>query len=60
VVTFFNQSKGFGFIRDGQSGESLFVHVNNITEPITEGNAVLYETERGPKGMMAVKVKVNR
>jgi len=60
TVTFFNQSKGFGFIRDGQSGESLFVHVNNITEPITEGNSVTYEMERGPKGMMAVNVKVNR
>jgi len=60
TVTFFNQSKGFGFIRDGQSGESLFVHINNITEPITEGNSVSYEMERGPKGMMAVNVKVNR
>ncbi|PTN10260.1 cold-shock protein [Mangrovibacterium marinum] len=60
TVTFFNQSKGFGFIRDGQSGESLFVHVNNILEPITEGNSVSYEMERGPRGMMAVQVKVNR
>ena len=60
TVTFFNQSKGFGFIRDGQSGESLFVHVNNVTEPIVEGNSVSYEMERGPKGMMAVNVKVNR
>ncbi|RKD87847.1 cold-shock protein [Mangrovibacterium diazotrophicum] len=60
IVTFFNQSKGFGFIRDGQSGESLFVHINNITEPIVEGNSVSYEMERGPKGMMAVNVKVNR
>lgn len=60
TVTFFNQSKGFGFIRDGQSGESLFVHVNNTTEPLLEGNSVSYEMERGPKGMMAVNVKVNR
>lgn len=60
TVTFFNSAKGFGFIRDGQSGESLFVHVNNITEPIVEGNSVSYEMERGPKGMMAVNVKVNR
>ncbi len=60
IVTFFNSTKGFGFIRDSQSGESLFVHINNITEPITEGNSVSYEMERGPKGMMAVNVKVNR
>ncbi|MFV0378938.1 MAG: cold-shock protein [Mangrovibacterium sp.] len=60
TVSYFTQSKGYGFIRDKQSGESVFVHVNNITEPIVEGNAVQFELERGPKGMMAVNVKVER
>ncbi len=60
TVSFFNDGKGFGFIRDGLTGESLFVHVNNLEEPIKEGNSVLYEMEKGPKGPIAVKVKVNR
>lgn len=60
TVSYFTQSKGYGFIRDKQSGESYFAHVNNLTEPIVEGNAVLFELERGPKGMMAVNVKVER
>lgn len=60
TVSFFNEGKGFGFIRDGQTGESLFVHVNNLEEPIKEGNSVLYEMEKGPKGLIAVNVKVNR
>lgn len=60
TVSFFSQSKGYGFIRDKQSGESLFVHVNNVTEPIVEGNMVTFEMERGPKGMMAVNVVVDR
>ncbi len=57
TVTFFNESKGFGFIRDGETKESLFVHVNNLEEPIKEGNAVTFEIEKGPKGLVAVKVK---
>ena len=60
TVTFFNDGKGFGFIRDAMTRESLFVHVNSLMEPIKEGNAVLYEMERGPKGMVAVNVAVDR
>jgi len=60
VVTFFNKSKGFGFIRDDESRESLFVHMNNITEPIAETDRVEFETDRGPKGMMAVNVRIKK
>ncbi len=60
VVTFFNTSKGYGFIKDLETQESVFVHVNNTTEPIAENNRVQFEVEMGPKGPSAVKVKIAR
>lgn len=59
VVTYFNDSKGYGFIKDLQSQESVFVHINVLTEPLSEGNKVTFEVERGPKGLTAVNVKKN-
>lgn len=57
-VTFFNTSKGFGFIKDTENGESIFVHSNGLLSPIKENDTVTFETERGFKGLNAVKVKV--
>lgn len=57
IVSFFNDSKGYGFIRDLQSQESIFVHVNGLMEQIREGDKVTFETEQGQKGLNAVKVK---
>ncbi len=57
-VTFFNDSKGYGFIKDINSQESIFVHINNILDPIKEGNRVTFETERGPRGLNAINVKL--
>lgn len=60
TVTFFNDSKGYGFIKDSDNGESIFVHVNGLTEPIKEGNKVTFEVEMGHKGPNAVRVKLSR
>ncbi|HWA34566.1 MAG TPA: cold shock domain-containing protein, partial [Cyclobacteriaceae bacterium] len=49
-VTFFNTSKGFGFIRDDESGESVFMHTKSLSEPVTENDRVSFTTEHGPKG----------
>lgn len=57
VVSFFNDSKGYGFIKDSVSKESIFVHINNVQDDIKEGNLVKFETEMGPKGPTAVRVK---
>lgn len=57
IVTFFNESKGYGFIRDKDTQESVFVHVNGLEEPIKENNKVNFEIEMGPKGPNAVNVK---
>ncbi len=56
-VSFFNNSKGFGFIKDSDSGDSIFVHSNGLREPIKENDMVSFETERGMKGLTAVNVK---
>lgn len=56
-VSFFNHDKGYGFIKDKNSQESYFVHINNCQEPIDEQDRVQFELERGDKGMVAVKVK---
>lgn len=58
VVAFFNDSKGYGFIKDSETKESVFVHVNNLVEEIKEGNMVSFEVERGQKGLAAIKVKL--
>ncbi len=58
VVTFFNNEKGYGFIKDKETSESVFVHVNSLSEPIKENNIVSFETEMGPKGVNAVNVKL--
>jgi cold shock CspA family protein len=57
IVTFYNESKGYGFIRDLQSQESIFVHISELLEPIKEHDKVTYELEKKQKGWNAVKVK---
>ena len=56
-VSFFDHSKGFGFILDSINQEKYFVHVSGLLEDIEENDKVTYELERGLKGMNAVRVK---
>lgn len=58
IVSFFNDSKGYGFIKDLETKESVFVHINNVLEDIREGNSVTFEVEMGPKGPSAIRVKL--
>jgi cold shock CspA family protein len=60
VVSSFNESKGYGFIKDIKTGESIFVHVKSLSEPLKENNKVTFETEAGPKGLNAVNVNIVR
>ena len=57
-VTFFNTAKGFGFIKDLISQESVFVHANDLTESIKENDKVSFEVQMGKRGPMAVNVKL--
>ena len=58
IVTFFNTAKGYGFIKDMETQQSVFVHNNSLTEQIKENNKVSFEVEMGPKGANAVNVKL--
>jgi cold shock CspA family protein len=58
VITFFNEAKGFGFIRDLQTGESVFVHANQADCLLKENLKVNFDTEKGPKGLAAIDVQV--
>lgn len=56
-VTYFNTAKGYGFIKDLQTQESIFVHSNTLTFAIKENDMVSFEAENGFKGLNAVNVK---
>jgi CspA family cold shock protein len=57
TVKFFNEAKGFGFIRPTTSNEDIFVHSSGLIDKIRENDKVEFEQERGKKGMNAVKVR---
>jgi len=56
-VSFFDSSKGFGFIIDTENNEKYFCHVSGLLDEIFENDKVTFELERGMKGMNAVRVK---
>lgn len=58
TVVFFDDNKGYGFIRELANGHSIFVHVNGLIDDIKEGNLVTYDVEQGKKGLNAVNVKL--
>lgn len=58
-VKYFNSEKGYGFIIDSMTKDSIFVHINNVSsDEINEGSNVTFEVEMGPKGPNAVMVKI--
>jgi cold shock CspA family protein len=60
TITFFNESKGFGFIKDLETKQDVFVHANNVIGEIKEGNLVTYEVEMGQRGPNAVRVQISK
>jgi CspA family cold shock protein len=56
-VKFFNESKGFGFIKPDDGGEDVFVHISATSEELRENDNVTYNVEQGKKGLNAVNVK---
>ena len=58
TVKFFNNSKGFGFIKPSDGGEDIFVHESGLTDNIHENDKVTFEVEQGRKGLNAVNVRV--
>ena len=58
TVKFFNDSKGFGFIKDVESGKEYFVHVSGLNDEIKENDEVTFDLQEGKKGLNAVNVKL--
>lgn len=59
TVKFFNESKGYGFITNEETGKDIFVHVTALNgETLNEGDRVEYVEEEGRKGMNATQVRV--
>lgn len=57
TVKFFNETKGFGFIKDDATGSEIFVHATGLTQPIAENDKVTFDVQEGKKGLNAVNVK---
>jgi cold shock protein len=57
TVKFFNETKGFGFIKEEESNKEYFVHVSGLVDQVKENDEVSFDLEEGRKGLMAVNVK---
>jgi len=57
TVKFFNETKGFGFIKEN-GGEEIFVHVSGLQDEIRENDEVVFEVQNGKKGLNAVNVRL--
>ncbi len=59
TVKFFNETKGFGFIKENDSDNEHFVHVTGLIDEIKEGDEVEFDLKEGKKGMNAINVKID-
>ena len=57
TVKFFNETKGFGFIK-AENGEEIFVHVSGLNNEIRENDEVTFDVQEGRKGLNAINVKL--
>ena len=57
TVKFFNESKGFGFIKDADSAKEYFVHSSGLKDFVKENDEVTFDLQEGQKGLNAVNVK---
>ncbi|TGE28362.1 cold-shock protein [Hymenobacter metallicola] len=58
TVKFFNDTKGFGFIKSDENGQDIFVHVSDLIDEIRENDKVQFDVAQGRKGLNAVKVSL--
>ena len=58
IVKFFNETKGYGFVKDEETSKEYFVHASGLIDEINENDEVVYELQEGRKGLNAVNVKL--
>ena len=58
TVKFFNQTKGFGFVKEEESQQEYFVHVTGLIDEIRENDKITFELKEGKKGLNAVNVRL--
>lgn len=58
TVKFFNETKGFGFIKDSGSGEEIFVHISGLRDEVRQDDEVTFDVEQGKKGLNATNVRL--
>lgn len=57
IVKFFNETKGYGFIKEDGTGKEIFVHVSGLAETIRGNDKVSFDITEGKKGQNAINVK---
>jgi len=60
TVKFFNEAKGFGFVKEQETEKEYFVHVSGLVDKIRENDKITFELKEGKKGLNAVNVRVAR
>jgi cold shock protein len=58
LVKFFNQTKGFGFIKDAETDKEYFVHATGLIDQVRENDVVSFDLKEGKKGLNAVNVRL--
>jgi CspA family cold shock protein len=58
TVKFFNNAKGFGFIKEANTSKEYFVHSNGLKDSIRENDEVTFDLEEGRKGLNAINVRL--
>ncbi len=58
IVKFYNETKGFGFIKEEGTDKEFFVHVSGLINKIKDNDEVTFDLEEGKKGINAVNVKL--
>jgi cold shock protein len=59
IVKFFNESKGYGFVKETGSEKEYFVHISGLIDEIRQDDEVTFELKEGKKGLNAINVRVN-
>ena len=58
IVKFYNETKGFGFIKEEGTEKEYFVHVSGLINKIKDNDEVTFDLQEGKKGINAVNVRI--